>query len=276
MNGRWPNIGIPRVAAGDPDAAAYIAAVEAADGQALEAGVRTAINGYVVALKSAGLWSAITYAYLFCGARTFAGAILPLKGGRSLAAINMAAGDYNRRRMRGDGIAKRFNVAGSTGADLPANNMHSGVKISELSGGPSVCVYMGSSAANLNVEYHIQMGSVTNLLFARLQQAEGNPFISANTFAYDAPAISVIGSRSSSTTAELYGGTGAVPIPNASDTATLAGSPYPLSIFDAPPPASTYPTKADILYASFGTALNATAYAAVIDTHIAAILTAIP
>ena len=43
----------------DADATAYIAAVEAADGQALEAGVKTAINTFVVGCKADGIWTAL-------------------------------------------------------------------------------------------------------------------------------------------------------------------------------------------------------------------------
>jgi hypothetical protein len=43
----------------DPDAAAYIAAVEDTDGQALEAAVVDAIDAFVVGCKADGIWSAI-------------------------------------------------------------------------------------------------------------------------------------------------------------------------------------------------------------------------
>ena len=43
----------------DPDAGAYIAAVEAADGQLLEFGVGKAINDFVVGCKQDKIWDAI-------------------------------------------------------------------------------------------------------------------------------------------------------------------------------------------------------------------------
>lgn len=43
----------------DVDAQAYITAVDAADGQALETGVRDAINAFVVGCKADGIWAAI-------------------------------------------------------------------------------------------------------------------------------------------------------------------------------------------------------------------------
>jgi hypothetical protein len=42
----------------DADAAVYIAAVEAADGQALETAVKDAINAFVVGCKTDGTWNA--------------------------------------------------------------------------------------------------------------------------------------------------------------------------------------------------------------------------
>jgi len=43
----------------DPDAAAYITAVETADGQALEEKVKIAIDNFVLGCKADGIWSAI-------------------------------------------------------------------------------------------------------------------------------------------------------------------------------------------------------------------------
>jgi hypothetical protein len=64
----------------DPDAQAYITAVETADGQALETGVRDAINAFVVGCKADGIWSAIKTSCILAGARTLNGAIVPLVG----------------------------------------------------------------------------------------------------------------------------------------------------------------------------------------------------
>jgi hypothetical protein len=74
----------PEPPAFDPDAAAYIAAVEAADGQALEEGVKQAMNTLVATLKSqVGLWDNIEIFAPLAGPRTLAGCMVPLKGDRS-------------------------------------------------------------------------------------------------------------------------------------------------------------------------------------------------
>jgi hypothetical protein len=62
----------------DPDAAAYIAAVEDTDGQALEAAVVDAIDAFVVGCKADGIWTAIKASCILAGARTLAGALVPL------------------------------------------------------------------------------------------------------------------------------------------------------------------------------------------------------
>lgn len=111
--GRHPRIGIPWLVL-DPDASAYISAVEAADGQALESGVRTAINNYVLALKTTTGWAAMDVILPFIGARTLAGALVPLKG-NAPTLNNFVAGDYDRKLgLKGDGINKGGTVTRST------------------------------------------------------------------------------------------------------------------------------------------------------------------
>jgi hypothetical protein len=98
----------------DPDAAAYIAAVEAADGQALEDGVRQAIDDLVVTLKATTGWAAMDSFLPMAGPRTLAGALVPLRGDAPQF-NNLVAGDYSRTLgITGDGIAKVGIVATRT------------------------------------------------------------------------------------------------------------------------------------------------------------------
>ncbi len=80
----------------DADAIAYVAAVEAADGQALEFGVGKAINDFVVGCKLDGTWSAIKASCILAGARTLNGALVPLAG-TAPTNNNFVSGDYNRK-----------------------------------------------------------------------------------------------------------------------------------------------------------------------------------
>jgi hypothetical protein len=82
----------------DADAAAYITAVETADNQALENGVKVAIDNFVLGCKADGIWTAIKASCILAGARTLAGALVPLVG---TAPTNVGglfvSGDYNRK-----------------------------------------------------------------------------------------------------------------------------------------------------------------------------------
>jgi hypothetical protein len=100
----------------DAAAAAYIAAVEAADGQALEAGVRTAINDFVVGCKADGIWSAISSACILAGSRTLSGALVPLAGSAPVNS-NFVGADYNRKTgLIGDAATKTLRVSVSANA----------------------------------------------------------------------------------------------------------------------------------------------------------------
>jgi hypothetical protein len=79
----------------DPDAAAYITAVETADGQALEEKVKIAIDNFVLGCKADGIWSAIKASCILAGARTLSGALVPLAG-TAPTNYNFVAGDYDR------------------------------------------------------------------------------------------------------------------------------------------------------------------------------------
>jgi hypothetical protein len=107
----------------DANAAAYIAAVEAADGQTLEAGVRQAIDTFVIGCKADGIWNAIKASCILSGARTLAGALVPLVG-TAPTNFNFVAGDYNRKTgLVGNGTSKYLNSNRNNNAD-PQNSQH--------------------------------------------------------------------------------------------------------------------------------------------------------
>jgi hypothetical protein len=107
----------------DPDAATYIAAVQAADSQALESLVKTAINAFVVGCKRDGIWTAIKASCIMAGARTLSGALVPLKG-TAPTNVNFVSGDYDRKTgLKGNGTTKYLNTERLISAD-PQNNNH--------------------------------------------------------------------------------------------------------------------------------------------------------
>ena len=115
----------------DTDAAAYIAAVEAADGQALEEKTRKAIDDFVLGCKADGIWSAIKASCILAGARTLSGALVPLVG-TAPTNFNFVSGDYNRKTgILGNGSTKYLNSNRNNNAD-PQNNVHAAIWISSL------------------------------------------------------------------------------------------------------------------------------------------------
>jgi hypothetical protein len=117
----------------DADAAAYITAVETADAQALENGVKVAIDNFVLGCKADGIWTAIKASCILAGARTLSGALVPLVG---TAPTNVSglfvAGDYNRKTgLVADGSTKYLDSNRNNNAD-PQNSNHNAVWTSSL------------------------------------------------------------------------------------------------------------------------------------------------
>jgi hypothetical protein len=140
----------------DADAAAYITAVETADGQALEEKVKIAIDNFVLGCKADGIWSAIKASCILAGARTLAGALVPLVG---TAPTNVGSlfgsGDYNRKTgLAGNGSNKYLDANRASNAD-PQNNHH-------------LSAFVTSQGVNLII------GSLGGLDYTELLVAGGN------------------------------------------------------------------------------------------------------
>ena len=117
----------------DADAKAYLDAVESADGQALEAGVRKAVDDFVIGCKADGIWSAIKACCILAGARTLDGALTPLVGSAPTnVGGNFVSGDYDREDgligNGGSGNSKYLNTNRANNAD-PQNDNHNAVYI---------------------------------------------------------------------------------------------------------------------------------------------------
>jgi hypothetical protein len=120
----------------DPNAWAYIQAVESADGQKLEADVRRAYGRFVRGCKVDGIWSAIKASCIMAGARTLSGALVPLVGSAPTN-INFVSGDYNRiTGLKGDGSTKRINTNRNNNSD-PQNNRHMSIWSTVVDSTPS-------------------------------------------------------------------------------------------------------------------------------------------
>jgi hypothetical protein len=116
----------------DPDAAAYITAVETADGQALEERTKIAIDNFVLGCKADGIWTAIKASCILSGARTLAGALVPLVGTAPANVGPFVFGDYNRKTgLVGNGSTKYLDSNRANNAD-PQNSKHVSVYASTL------------------------------------------------------------------------------------------------------------------------------------------------
>lgn len=132
----------------DADALAYLTAVEAADGQALENSVKIAINTFVVGCKSDGIWDAIVTSCILCGARSVAGAIVPLKG-NAPTNNNFVSGDYNRKLGLLGNDSNKYLATGYNNNDttnFPQNDNHISCYVSQASSDSSG-IYVGAQSS---------------------------------------------------------------------------------------------------------------------------------
>ena len=100
-----------------PETIAYVAAVEAQDGQALESTVVAAIDDFITGCKADSIWNAIKASCILAGARTLSGSLVPLAG-TAPTNFNFVSGDYNRKTgLMGDGSTKYLNSNRNNNAD---------------------------------------------------------------------------------------------------------------------------------------------------------------
>jgi hypothetical protein len=125
----WDNLGLNISAdftipsSFEVEAAQYIAAVEAADGQVLEQSIRFAINNFVVGCKTDGIWIAMKASCILAGARTRLGALTPLTGTAPIS-FNFVDSDYNRKTgLKGNGTTKYLD-SNRSGSEDPQDSRH--------------------------------------------------------------------------------------------------------------------------------------------------------
>jgi hypothetical protein len=171
----------------EPEALTYIAAVEAADGQALEPAVKLAINAFIKGCKNDGIWPAIKASCILAGARTLNGALVPLVG-TAPTNFSFVAGDYNRETgLVGDGSTKYLNSNRNNNAD-PQNSKHIAVYIDQI-GTTSNEVYIGSTVGSTGGTW---IASSTTDTFYRINSGSSMAYASSKLTGLNA--ISRIGS----------------------------------------------------------------------------------
>jgi hypothetical protein len=156
----------------DPEAQKYLRAVEAADGEPLEEGVRLAVNDFVVGCKEDGIWNAIKASCILAGARTLGGALVPLTGAAPTN-FNFVAGDYDRATgLVGDGSTKYLDSNRANDAD-PQNSNHNAVFASFVGTYDATGrAYIADTGINISGMNAIVQNSATGL-FTRNRSATG-------------------------------------------------------------------------------------------------------
>jgi hypothetical protein len=131
--GGFPYRGSQRLPS-DPDALTYLAAVAEADGAPVEVGVATAVDDFFKGCKAdpsgtpgRSNWDAIKASCILCGARTLAGALVPLVGtAPTNVADGFVEGDYTRGGatpgLKGDGTS--YLDSGRAYEDDPQDSNH--------------------------------------------------------------------------------------------------------------------------------------------------------
>jgi hypothetical protein len=166
----------------DTDASTYIEAVEAADTQALETNTRYAINDFVIGCKQDGIWSAIKASCILSGARTLAGALVPLVGTAPTNVDGLfVSGDYNRKTgLVGNGSTKYLNSNRNNNAD-PQNSLHQSAFIAVGATGENAVIGT-ASVSNSGSDCHILNNTASNILIAVRNRHGGTIFsVSGNT-----------------------------------------------------------------------------------------------
>jgi hypothetical protein len=131
----------------DAAARSYIEAVRVADGgQYMEPAVQRAIDAFIIGLKADSIFTPIKAACILMGARTLAGALTPLVGGAPTNVNNnFVSGDYDRKRLAGNGSTKYLDINRANDAD-GRDDYHLSVFIETVQTGSNT-FYAGSANA---------------------------------------------------------------------------------------------------------------------------------
>jgi hypothetical protein len=241
----------------DADAVAYIAAVEAADGQALETATRMAINSFVKGCKADGIWPAIKASCILAGARTLAGALVPLVGTGPTNVGPFVSGDYDRKTGLGNpsNTTKYLNSNFLT-SSLSATN-HALLAYGTITGntGDSALLgrFNGTTGASLIV-LDEWAGYVNGRSFRSCTFDVGQfPVSTATT-----TATCIIGSRTSSTSATLF--LDGVSITTTTGSLSLSTAAQPIYVFaiNSNNVAEAFSRSKIQVYAIFDTGLTST------------------
>lgn len=133
----------------DPDVINYVTAVETADGAPLEQEVVTAFEAFIIECKIAGIWDKIGTGCILAGARTLAGAMVPIKGS-FIPTLSQTGFDYVRKTgFGGSTFSINTNYPNLTNA---ISNRHLSAYITEPD--TTYSVYDPAAAVTINGNTH--------------------------------------------------------------------------------------------------------------------------
>jgi len=168
--GGYPGIGSQPLPT-DADALDYLSRMATADGAGVETGVAVAVDAFFRDTKAAGVFDALKGCCILAGARTLAGALVPVVGDAPTnVADGFVEGDYSRTAgLTGDGTS--YLDSGRAGDADPLNDKHiaayvaSGITIANArvlgagqgAGGGNTEIYRDSSG-NMFCRVHCTTG----------------------------------------------------------------------------------------------------------------------
>jgi len=253
-----PRLLRPLAPSGDSDVRAYIAAVEAADTQPLEQAVKDAYRDFIVGCKADGIWDAIKASCILAGARTLAGALVPLKGSAPTNNGPFVSGDYDRETgLVGNGTSKYLD-SNRANNDDPQDDNHNAVWVSVADSTGSSVRYLSDASAAGNLNNIGRSSTVANLFF-RSRSPNAN---SADDAGASTGLIGISRGQSGSYVARASSANAII-----SDTSGTPTSNNVL-VFSR---AGAFTTNARLAFYSIGESLDL----ALLDSRIAALITAI-
>jgi hypothetical protein len=265
----------------DTDAAAYIAQVEgvSGDNQALETTTKDAINAFVVGCKADGIWTAIKSSCILAGARTLAGALVPLVGtAPTNVGGNFVSGDYDRKTgLVGNGSNKSLRTGLlASGLGNTSHHMFFNASSLRVTGTPGTGfilggVYNGSTLSSLLdlVEFSGTLG-LRELRSGTGGNSAGN---SCTINSGLTSSGSVSGSRTSATELRLYQNDSSVAVATNSNTPSLSATAFGVFARNDNGTQSNFSTSR-LTFFSFGDGLTQTSMSA-LHTRVTALITAI-
>ena len=245
----------------DSDASTYIDAVETADGQALETGVRIAINDFVLGCKQDEIWDAIKASCILAGARTLDGALVPLTGGAPTN-FNFVGADYDRETgLVGDGSTKYLDSNRNNNAD-PQNSNHNAVYVSEApTSAVTNHVYMGVGP----VTNETGANNIIYTFSAPPRHAFRNRSGSSDNIS-GSPAIGLFGASRDNSANYTYRFSGSSTV-----ASTTSQTPRSADVIVFSNEGNSFPTDARLSFYSIGESLDL----ALLDTRVSNLMTAI-